>query len=80
MDEILRCLAVGGVINVATDHAGYFEQMEEVFREQVEKGAIEMVEFTRAPGARDGEMVGTNFERKYIVEGRKSYMIAGKKL
>jgi len=80
MDEILRCLAVGGVVNIATDHAEYFEQMEEVFGEQVEKGTIEMVEFTRAPGARDGEMVGTNFERKYIVESRKSYTIAGKKL
>ena len=80
MDQILRCLEIGGVINIATDHAGYFEQMEEVFREQVEKGTIEMIEFTRAPGARNDEMVGTNFERKYVVQGRKSYTIAARKL
>ena len=80
MQEILRCLEVGGIINIATDHADYFEQMKEVFTEQVEKAAIEIVDFTRAPGAEDGEMAGTNYERKYIIEGRKSYTIAARKL
>lgn len=80
MNEILRCLEVGGIINIATDHAGYFEQIEEVLSAAVQRGDIEIIDFTRPPGARDAEMVGTNYERKYIIEGRESYTIAAKKL
>ena len=80
MEQILRCLKTGGIINIATDHAGYFEQIEEVLSAAAKKGSIEIVGFTRPPGARDTEMVGTNYERKYIIEGRKSYTIAAKKI
>jgi tRNA (guanine-N7-)-methyltransferase len=80
MPEVLRCLKVGGRINVATDHAGYFEQIEEVLGKQIADGTVRQVQFTRAAGAEDGEMVGTNFERKYIVEGRKVYTIAVEKV
>ena len=78
--EILRCLKTAGIINIATDHAGYFEQIQEVLHTQAQSGTIEIVNFTRAPGAKDGEKVGTNYERKYIIEGRESYTIAAKKL
>lgn len=78
--QILRCLKTGGIINIATDHDGYFEQIAEVLAAAVNNRTVEIVDFTRTPGAREGEMVGTNYERKYIVEGRKSYTIAAKKL
>jgi tRNA (guanine-N7-)-methyltransferase len=80
MPNVLRCLKIGGRINVATDHADYFEQMEDVLSRQVQAGTVRPVQFTRAAGAEDGEMVGTNFERKYIVEGRKVYTIAVEKV
>ena len=79
MPNVLRCLKVGGRINVATDHADYFEQITEVLGKQVSAGTVRPVPFTRAAGAEDGEMVGTNFERKYIVEGRKVYTMAVEK-
>ncbi|MCK5566070.1 MAG: hypothetical protein KAJ07_12575, partial [Planctomycetes bacterium] len=80
MPNVLRCLKVGGRINVATDHAGYFEQIAEVLGKQVTAGTLRPVPFTRAAGAEGGEMVGTNFERKYIVEGRKVNTIAVEKV
>lgn len=78
--EILRILKPGGIINVATDHADYFEQMQEVVAAQVAAGAVEEVPYTKTAGAKDGEVAGTNYERKYIVEGRKINTIAAKKI
>ena len=76
--QMLRCLRKGGIINVATDHADYFEQIEKVFcaKEQY----IEQIEFISAAGAVDGEVTGTNYERKYIKDGRRIYTIAGRKI
>ena len=79
MEKLLRCLKPGGVINIATDHADYFGQITEVVDAEVKAGTAERVEFTRAAGAADGETVGTNYERKYIVEGRKTYTAAIRK-
>ena len=79
VEQIIRCLEPGGVLNLATDHADYFEQMEEVLNAEFDKGTLLQIPFTRASGAKDGEIVGTNFERKYIVEGRKINTIAAKK-
>ena len=79
VEQIIRCLQPGGVLNLATDHADYFEQMEEVLNAEFDKGTLLQIPFTRASGAKDGETVGTNFERKYIVEGRKINTIAAKK-
>ncbi|MCF7955443.1 MAG: tRNA (guanosine(46)-N7)-methyltransferase TrmB [Phycisphaerae bacterium] len=79
VEQIIRCLEPGGVLNLATDHADYFEQMEEVLNIEFDKGTLKQIPFTRAAGAKDGEIVGTNFERKYIVEGRKINTIAAQK-
>lgn len=79
VEHIIKCLEPGGVINLATDHADYFEQMEEVMNAEFQKGSLKQIPFTRAAGAKEGETVGTNFERKYIVEGRKINTIAGQK-
>jgi len=76
--QMIRTLKPGGIINVATDHIDYFDQMEKVLLDPV-KSHIEQVPYTRPVGARDGEYAGTNFERKYLVEGRKINTIAVRK-
>ncbi len=74
--QVYRILEPAGIINIATDHADYFEQMMEVSGKAVEQGLFEPAAFTRPAGARDGEMVGTNYERKYIKEGRRTFTLA----
>lgn len=78
--QLLRILKPGGVINIATDHADYFQQMQEVLTVQIESNTVELIDFTPAAGAKEGEVAGTNFERKYIVEKRNINTIACKKL
>jgi len=80
MEQLLRCLKSGGVINIATDHAGYFEQITEVIEAEIGAGRVERADFTRGAGAAEGELVGTNYERKYLVEGRQRYTAAVRKV
>lgn len=80
MEQMLRCLKVGGVINIATDHAGYFEQITEVIEAEIRAGRVEMTDFIRGAGAAEGELVGTNYERKYLVQGRQRYTAAVRKV
>ena len=77
MEQFLRTMKAGAVINIATDHQDYHEWMKDVFSRFEDR--LEYIPFIRAAGAKDGEMVGTNFERKYIVQGRSVYTIAVKK-
>ena len=77
MAELLRCLAPGGIINIATDHADYFEQIERVIDSVGEQ--LERIDFIKPAGADADEWAGTNFERKYLKEGRDIYTIAVKK-
>ncbi len=76
--RLLRTLKPGGIINIATDHPGYFEQIEEVLLDPG-KTQIEQIPYRKPEAANSGEMAGTNFERKYLVEGRKTYTIAVRK-
>ena len=78
--ELFRILEPNGIINIATDHADYFEQMTEVADRAIEEHRFKEIDFIRPAGARDGEYVGTNYERKYITEGRKTYTLALQKL
>lgn len=78
--QLRRILIPGGVINIATDHADYFEQMTDVAGRAVQEGTFEKIDFIRPAGAQDGELVGTNYERKYMKEGRQTYTLALKKL
>ena len=80
LTQLLRILKADGIINIATDHADYFEQMTEVAGRAIEKGFVKEIDFIRPAGARDGEYVGTNYERKYIKEGRKTYTLALQKI
>ena len=73
---MVRCLKTGGVIQIATDHADYFEQIQKT----VEAPGLEATEFTPAAGAESGELTGTNYERKYIKDKRDIHAVALKKL
>ena len=77
LEQLLRCLKAGGTIRVATDHADYFEQIQQVMA--AKKGRLEEVEFFPTAGAEAGEWAGTNFERKYLKEQREIYAIALRK-
>jgi tRNA (guanine-N7-)-methyltransferase len=77
--QMLRCLKAGGIINIATDHEDYFEHMQEVIAKQVKAGTVEIIDFVETAGAKDEEVVGTNFERKYLRDGRIIYTLALKK-
>jgi len=75
--QLIRCLKPGGTIRIATDHAGYFEQIEGVLAGF--DGQLEQIDFEAAAGAEKGEWVGTNFERKYLRDQRDIYTIAVEK-
>lgn len=66
-------LVPGGRIAIQTDHAGYFEQIREVVGRQKR---LEPVEFdVPEAGVQEGR-VETNFEVKYLREGREIYQLA----
>jgi tRNA (guanine-N7-)-methyltransferase len=79
IEQMLRCLEAGGIVNIATDYKDYFEQIQEVVYKQVQSGRAELIEFIATVGAEDEEVAGTNYERKYIRDGRKIYTLALKK-
>jgi len=82
LSQAHRVLITGGELRVVTDHAEYWAWMEEHFSRWC-RGAgamgnggekkFECLEFTRPASAGEGEVVGTNFERKYKREGRPFY-------
>ena len=76
-DHLIRALKPGGTIRVATDFAEYFKQIKEVLASKADR--LEQIEFLPNPGVETGEWVGTNFERKYLMEKRQSYTIAVRK-
>ncbi|MBN1795096.1 MAG: tRNA (guanosine(46)-N7)-methyltransferase TrmB [Sedimentisphaerales bacterium] len=77
VEQLLRTLSLQGKIRIATDQAEYFEWMKEVFVEFVDR--LKKVEFTPAAGAEGGEIIGTNYERKYIKENRDVFTLAFEK-
>ncbi len=76
-DELIRCLKAGGTIRVATDFAEYFEQIKQVLASKGD--SLEQIDFLPNAGAQIGEWVGSNFERKYLMEKRQIYTIAVRK-
>jgi tRNA (guanine-N7-)-methyltransferase len=63
-----RVLKKGGVVHVVTDHDDLWEWCQEHFLRNT--ALFDRVEFGAAISAGEGELVGTNFERKYKREGR----------
>jgi len=76
-EQMLRCLVPKGRVQIATDYLEYFEQIQEVVCSYGEK--VEEVGFVPTAGAKKGELVGTNYERKYLKEDREVYTIAIRK-
>ena len=77
MNVLIGCLKTGGEVRIATDHAGYFEQIEAVTAAR--QTELEPIPFTRPAGAEDGEFTGTNYERKYIRDRRTIHTLALRK-
>jgi tRNA (guanine-N7-)-methyltransferase len=67
--EVLR---IGGQLIVVTDHMGYFEHIRRVLENAEGLAGVPMPKMAEA----EGELVGTNFERKYIAQGRPFYAMA----
>lgn len=66
LSDCARVLAPGGVLRVATDHAPYWAWMRTHFdRWTGPDQPFDEVPFERPSSAKEGELVGTNFERKY---------------
>ena len=77
VEHLIRCLKIAGQLRIATDHAEYFEQIKTVVAKKSD--ILEEIDFLPAAGTETGEWVGTNFERKYLIEQRSIYTIAAKK-
>ncbi|MHC4561863.1 MAG: tRNA (guanosine(46)-N7)-methyltransferase TrmB [Planctomycetota bacterium] len=72
VDIVRRTLAPGGQLIIITDHFDYARHIRRVLHEAPGFCRIPMPRMTDA----EGELVGTNFERKYIAQGRPSYSLA----
>jgi len=67
--DLRRSLRLGGQAVIVTDHLGYFRHIQTVML--AVKG-MATAPFPKMTGRAD-ELVGTNFERKYIAQGRAFY-------
>jgi tRNA (guanine-N7-)-methyltransferase len=77
LQQLLRCLKLGGELKIATDHAEYFEVIKELIA--TENNRLEEIEFIPTAGADAGEWVGTNFERRYLKKNIPIYTLAIRK-
>ena len=73
--QLARVLAPAGRLRIVTDHLDYFQQIESVLK----SSSLLVGEYAPLDTADDGEVVGTNFERKYRREGRPFYAIQAEK-
>ena len=62
-----RVLKPGGILHVVTDHEDLWNWCDEHFARNTTM--FTKSPFSASPSASDGELVGTNFERKYRTEG-----------
>jgi tRNA (guanine-N7-)-methyltransferase len=72
VEEVRRVLKPGGQFVIVTDHQEYFRHIEGVVTQVAGLAAAPMPRMSD----RAGEVVGTNFERKYIAQGRPFYKLA----
>jgi len=72
VDRARRALRLGGQLLIVTDHLDYFEQIRRVLAGAAGLATVAFPQMTDAAG----EVVGTNFERKYIAQGRPFYKAA----
>ena len=75
--NVARTLSPGGQLRLATDHKDYFAVIREVLLDNREiAGLFDKIDFFPTDSADVGEWVGSNFERKYIKQGRDIYTLA----
>jgi tRNA (guanine-N7-)-methyltransferase len=70
--DIRRVLIPGGQLIIVTDHLGYYRHIRRVL---ANAGGFIPVPFPQMAD-KEGELVGTNFERKYIAQGRAFFNMA----
>jgi len=70
--QVRRVLQIGGQLIVVTDHLGYFEHIQRVLTTTGGFIKVQMPPMINP----NGEIIGTNFERKYIAQGRTFYSVA----
>jgi tRNA (guanine-N7-)-methyltransferase len=75
--EAHRVLTPAGIIRIVTDHDDYFAWINE--HVAMVSDLFDVIPFERPVAAGEGEVVGTNFERKYRREGRPFNALALKK-
>ena len=76
LQQAVRILVPGGVLRFVTDHAGYFEHIRAVVGEFK---LLQIIDFVPPHPAADGLLVGTNFEKKYVLQNRSFNSLALKK-
>jgi tRNA (guanine-N7-)-methyltransferase len=72
VEEIHRILKPGGQLIIVTDHQEYFMHIQQVLANAAGFARIAFPQMCDS----EGELVGTNFEKKYIAQGRPFYNIA----
>jgi len=72
-----RKLEPDGLVRIATDHAEYYQWMTEHIERTGE--LFDRLPFESPVSAGEGELIGTNFERKYRRQGRPFYTMMLKK-
>jgi tRNA (guanine-N7-)-methyltransferase len=73
--QLERALEPGGRLQVVTDHEDYFRQV----RDLLASSLLRPAEFVPAVAAAEGELAGSNFERKYRRDGRPLFALAAVK-
>ena len=76
IELLARKLKPGARLQVVTDHAVYFEQIQKV----VTDSSLTVVDFDMPASALEQEIVGSSFERKYRREGRHLHAIAARRV
>jgi len=71
--ELHRVLAEQGRIRLATDHEDYYQWMLDHASQVADR--FDPLPFESPQAAGEGELVGTNFERKYRREGRPFFSL-----
>jgi tRNA (guanine-N7-)-methyltransferase len=71
LETIHRVLKPSGIMHVVTDHDDLWKWCEDHFDRNTQLFSRDS--FDAASSASEGELVGTNFERKYRKEGRPFY-------
>jgi len=61
--KLLQSLKPAGKIQIVTDHEDYFRWIMKVIENHTDK--VKETDFIPAAGAKEDELVGTNYERKY---------------